>query len=116
MDGKPVWKIKKIPDSIPRFLEIVDVIDNQFYNYLDKNYDIDGPYNTEFFIEIYNYIILHTNKRIPKETLFRALREVMKLAFTNISDEELNNLIRNLNEDYEDEQAISFIPEGNSRK
>ena len=109
-------KIKKIPDSIPRFLEIVDVIDNQFYNYLDKNYDIDGPYNTEFFIEIYNYIILHTNKRIPKETLFTALREVIKLAFTNISDEELETLIASLNEDYEDEQAISFIPEGNSRK
>ena len=109
-------KIKKIPDSIPRFLEIVDVIDNPFYNYLDKNYDIDGPYNTEFFIEIYNYIILHTNKRIPKETLFTALREVIKLAFTNISDEELETLIASLNEDYEDEQAISFIPEGNSRK
>lgn len=109
-------KIKKVPESIPRFLEIIDVIDNPFYNYLYKKYDIDGPYNTEFFIEIYNYIILHTNKRIPKETLFRALREVMKLAFTNISVEELNNLIRSLNEDYEDEQAISFIPEGNSRK
>ncbi len=109
-------KIKKVPDSIPRFLEIIDVIDKPFYNYLAKKYDIDGPYNTEFFIEIYNYIILHTNKRIPKETLFRALREVMKLAFINISDEELNSLIESLNEDYEDEQAISFIPEGNSRK
>lgn len=109
-------KIKKVSESIPRFLEIIDVIDKPFYNYLAKKYDIDGPYNTEFFIEIYNYIILHTNKRISKETLFRALREVMKLAFTNISDEELNNLIRSLNNDYEDEQAISFIPEGNSRK
>lgn len=109
-------KIKKVPESIPRFLEIVDAIDKPFYNYLDKNYDIDGPYNTEFFIEIYNYIILHTNKRIPKETLFTALREVIKLAFTNISDEELETLIASLNEDYEDEQNISFIPEGNSRK
>ena len=101
-------KIRKIPNSITRFLEIIKVIDNSFYNYLKNNYEIEGPYPTEFFIDVYNYIIMHTNKRITKETLFMALRETIKHAYTKLNDEELENIIAILEKDYDEEETFSF--------
>lgn len=103
-------KLQKFPESISRFLEIIMVIDKPFYQYLENKYDIDGPYTTEFFIEVYNYIITHTNKRISKDTLLSALKEVIKHTYTNISDEELNKIITNLSKSYDEEQVVSFLP------
>lgn len=102
-------KLEKVPESIDSFLNIIKQIDNNFYNYLEDNYGVEGPYTTEFFIEIYNYIIMHTNRGISKETLFKALKEIIKFTYLNLSDEKLKRIITDLEEKYDEEQYYSFI-------
>lgn len=109
-------KLQKFPKSVSRFLEIIMVIDKPFYKYLENKYDIDGPYTTEFFIEIYNYIITHTNKRISKDVLLNALKEVIRHTYTNLSDEELNKIMNNLSKSYDEGQTISFLPNDNIKR
>lgn len=65
-------KIRKLSNSLSYFLEFIEKLDYNYFSYLKKTYDLDTT-DLNMLLDIYNYIIMHTKKRVTKDVRNQAL-------------------------------------------
>ena len=65
-------KIRKLPNAVNYFLEFIEKLDFHYFKYLKKAYELDVT-NVDMILDIYNYIIMHTKKRVTEEVRNQAL-------------------------------------------
>ena len=76
-------KIKRLPNAINFFLEVLKCVDIDYFNYLKKNYDLDIN-DAGFILELYNYIITHTKRSVSKENKDKALNVLFDFIYSDL--------------------------------
>ena len=84
-------KLEKLPNSINYFLEFIEKLDYNYFSYLKNTYDLDTA-DLDMLFDIYNYIIMHTKKRVPEDVRDRALEVLFHFIHSNLDSNYLTQI------------------------
>ena len=76
-------KLKKLPNSLNYFLEFIEKLDYNYFSYLKRTYELDTA-DLDMILDIYNYIIMHTKKRVPEDVRNQALEVLFRFIHPNL--------------------------------
>ena len=89
--------VKDRKEVIPYFLEVIKNIDHSFYQYLEKQYEID-TYSNSLLLTIYQYIIQYTKHSVLEEQRKEALKVLFDFIYPSLSKEERSKLAYEIEE------------------
>lgn len=84
-------KLEKLPNSINYFLEFIEKLDYNYFSYLKNTYDLDTA-DLDMLFDIYNYIIMHTKKRVPEDVRNQALEVLFHFIHSNLDSNYLTQI------------------------
>lgn len=99
--------IQKYPLALPTFLETVEVVDFDFYEYLRKNYDLD-IHDRGLQIDVYDYIIKNTKRRIPVDTRVKAIKELIRFIYPYTNKEDREVILNKIEEENKVRDDVYF--------
>lgn len=76
-------KVKRLPNSLHYFLDIIKKIDYSYFLHLNKDYDLDLD-DPEFLLDVYNYIITNTKNRVSDEVRNKALDVLFHFIYSDL--------------------------------
>ena len=84
-------KLEKLPNSLNYFLEFIEKLDYNYFSYLKNTYDLDTA-DLDMLFDIYNYIIMHTKKRVPEDVRNQALEVLFHFIHSNLDSNYLTQI------------------------
>lgn len=96
-------KLESLPNSINYFLEFIEKLDYNYFSYLKKTYDLDTT-DLDMLLDIYNYIILHTKKRVSFHTKNQALEVLFHFIHSNLDQ----SYFEQIKDDNEEREKLLF--------
>ena len=79
-------KIRKLPNAVNYFLKFIEKLDFHYFKYLKNTYELDVT-NVDMILDIYNYIIMHTKKRVPEEVRNQALEVLFYFIHSDLNQD-----------------------------
>ena len=108
-----IKKLECYPYACRTFLDIIKNVDKDYYHYLKRKYDLDVS-NMNFVLDIYNYIIENTKKRVSKQDQFKAVSALIQFIYPTLSSEKKSELLEEIKEENAKREQYYF-KEGRKR-
>lgn len=100
-------KVFASPSVLENFIELIKKIDFNYYTHLKKKYRLDIE-QTELLLDVYNYIVSYTKRRVSHEIRTEALNVLFHFIYSDLTEEEIAKFLESLQKNNQQREELFF--------